>query len=961
MNSVSPVTGGAESRGSCPVCGTKLPANSLGGLCPVCLLREAADLETQTGLVENAAGTPDDCQGAQRDVERRTFEHYEILLLDDGQLHELGRGAMGVTYKAFDVNLRCPVALKVLSPRFLEDESARARFLREARVAVRVRHPNVASVFHLGSRGRELFYAMELVEGETLEDLIRRSGPLEPRRALQITAQAAAGLAAAHKEHLVHRDIKSSNLMLTSGETGRATVKIIDLGLAKPVEEAASTLSRANAFIGTPYFASPEQCSGRKVDIRSDIYSLGVTLWEMLTGEVPFTGAVTQVLSQQLSAPLPLEKLVRIPRPVVGLLKSLLEKDPEKRLQDPVEVEAAVQKVERALDRGWPLGLIRLRNLIPPSRLPVVLWILLALLVAGGITGAFKLWPIRHASRAAPEEISISSGNGIAVLPFENLSADLGSGYFADGIQDDILTSLAKISALKVISRNSVMRYRSVDTRNLGEIGQALGVTHLLEGTVRRDGNRVRIGARLVDARTANTEWAETYDRDLTDIFAIQSEIAQTIATHLRAKLSTAEKRSIEERPTDDLVAYDLYLQAKGLNTFFASGELREQVLKQASLLTETTQRDPRFALAYSLLAHAHDYLYQFFYDHTPERRAKAEAAINEAMRLRPDLPETRLALASHLYMVEGDYERARTQVAIAQEMFPNSPEALVMLARIDRRQGRWGDSMKNLEKAVELDPQNLDMVKNLAITCYLARRYRDGERVWEKILKLAPEDQNMMLMRRLSLWGEKADLNLVQAALAVPFSEMSSDFAGARFYLAICAHDWPIAKQTLQAYQRDEFPVNGDFNCFVPRSFCDGLIAQFEGDAPKAKAEFSRARLRLQQKVAEHPDDPWSLSYLGLVDAFLGNKEDAISEGTRAIEKLPTFKDALNGPFLVWNLAAIYAWAGDPGEAINRLAPMIGKPLGPEYGDLKFNPIWDPLRNDPRFARLLADAAPPD
>ncbi len=361
-------------------------------------------------------------------------------------------------------------------------------------------------------------------------------------------------------------------------------------------------------------------------------------------------------------------------------------------------------------------------------------------------------------------------------MPFENLSGDTGSGYFADGIQDDILTDLAKISALKVISRTSVMQYRAGDKRNLSEIGRALGVANLLEGTVRREGNRVRISTRLIHAETADALWAETYDRDLTDIFAIQSEIAQTVADRLRAKLSPAEKKIIEERPTDDLVAYDLYLQAKGMNVFFGPGDQREAFLKQVSLLSEATRRDPGFALAYCLLAHA------TFYDHTPERRAQAEAAVNEAMRLRPDLVETRLALADYLYRVERDYERARTQLAIVQQISPNNTEALTYLSTIDRRQGRWEDATKYLEKATDLDPENFEALGELAAHCSFARNYRCAERAWERILKLRPDDQNMRLMRALCLWGENADLNLLHSALAVPFSDASSDFVGARF-----------------------------------------------------------------------------------------------------------------------------------------------------------------------------------
>jgi TolB-like protein/Flp pilus assembly protein TadD len=954
MNSGSATgTGSTEQKRLCPDCGTKVPANSPAGLCPVCLLRGATRQEIP--LVHD---------GGHRILpgpEERIFEHYEILMGENGSLQELGRGAMGVTYKALDINLGRPVALKLLNSRLLEDEPARQRFLREARAAARVRHPNVASVFHLGSRGREFFYAMEFVEGQSLAEHIKRHGRLAAKLALEITAQVAAGLAAIHKEHLVHRDIKSSNIMLSPKEGGGYVARIIDLGLAKAVEELPkeAALSNANAFLGTPHFASPEQCSGGKLDIRSDLYSLGVTLWEMVAGAVPFTGSATQVMSQHLTAPLPLEKLKGVPNSLVGLLKSLLQKDPPKRPQDPSEVQTAAEKIAQSLTERMLFS-----GLLPRSvfrRRSLVILCVIAALVAIGVTVVIFRPFIQSVpsglvgAGAAPGDTE----KGIAVLPFENLSADQGSGYFADGIEDDLLTDLAKISALKVISRTSVMQFRATDKRNLREIAGALGVANLLEGTIRKAGNRVRISTRLIRANTAETLWAESYDRDLTDIFAIQSEIAQSIADRLRAKLSPAEKKIIWERPTDDLVAYDLYLQAKATATFLAVGDQREDMFKQVRLLTEATQRDPGFALAYCLLARANDFLYVFFYDHTPDRRKQAEAAIDQAMRLRPDLAEPRLALAHHLMVVDIDYERARTQIAIAQQIDPNNVRALEMAAQLDQKEGRWNDAPKSLEKAVELDPRNLDTLTQLEKTYSLMRRYRDSYRVWARIFELAPDDQHLLLIRDMSLWGEKGDLNLLREALALPYAATNSDAIGARFQLAICGRDWAAAEQTLQSFQRDEFPVDENFAYFVPRSFGEGLIARFQGDNQNANTEFSQARTRLQQNVAEHPDDSSSLSNLGLVEAFLGDKEDAIRKGKQAVEMSPSSENTCFGSFLRLNLAAIYAWSAEPDNAINVLAGMIGKPIAPRYGELKFSPIWDPLRDHPSFQKLLDGTYP--
>ena len=307
----------------------------------------ASGVESNTPFSEDTV-RPSSEQAASR------FEHYEIVLNEDGKPLELGRGAMGVTFKAFDVDLRCPVTLKVISEKYLGDEAAGVRFLREARAAASVRHPNVASVFHLGRRGHDYFYAMEFVEGETLDSLIKRSGPLEVGLALEITKQVAAGLGAVHKKKLVHRDIKPSNIMVSFEDEGAVSAKIIDLGLAKVIDEAGAqtTISASGAFAGTPEFASPEQILGGEVDIRSDLYSLGVSLWQMLTGQVPFRGPAAGVMSQHQYAALPLEKLQGVPQPVVSLLEVLLNKDPERRFQTPAELLKALPTISGAIEEG---------------------------------------------------------------------------------------------------------------------------------------------------------------------------------------------------------------------------------------------------------------------------------------------------------------------------------------------------------------------------------------------------------------------------------------------------------------------------------------------------------------------------------------------------------------------------------------------------------------------------------
>jgi serine/threonine protein kinase len=528
---------------TCPTCGTKFAAGSDFGECPVCLLRGAAG--SDDSLIELPDPVSSSAETAAISTVRR-FENYEVLLGENGAPVELGRGAMGITYKAFDVDLRFPVVLKVINEKYVGDESARLRFLREARAAARVRHPNLASVFRLVKSGDHYFYAMEFVEGETLEALIRRVGRLEVNLALEIVSQVAAGLTAVHEQKLVHRDIKPSNIMVRLREDGRVTAKIIDLGLAKGVDEPGteSAISTSGAFAGTPQYASPEQFAGLGLDIRSDLYSLGVTLWEMLVGQVPFRGPPSEVMSQHQRARLPIEQLKGLPQPVTVLLRVLLEKDPALRLQSPADLVNAVALVTEAVAAGNSVAAEKLRSisgrtparlgqptkfhrrvvaLFTSSRTRFLSWLAVLVLLAGVVILVTN-GLVRTTQEVAPTALTKAPEKSIAVLPFESLSDNKGDTYFADGVQDEILSKLARLSQLKVISRTSVMAYRPPTNRDVRSIASALGVANVVEGTVQRDGNRVRITTELIDARTDETLWSESYQRDLTDIFAIQSD-----------------------------------------------------------------------------------------------------------------------------------------------------------------------------------------------------------------------------------------------------------------------------------------------------------------------------------------------------------------------------------------------------------------------------------------------------
>ena len=559
------------------------------------------------------------------------------------------------------------------------------------------------------------------------------------------------------------------------------------------------------------------------------------------------------------------------------------------------------------------------------------------------------------------------SKRSIAVLPFDTLTQAKGNTYFADGVQDEILSNLAKVSQLKVISRTSVMPFRPGNKRNLRSIAESLGVAHVVEGTVRRDGKHVRITIRLVKARTDETLWSDTYDRNLTDIFAIQSEIAQTVALRLSAQLSPKERKDVEEKPTDNLEAYDLYLQAKQLlDTWPLRGLEKEIDLKAISLLEEATRKDPNFALAYCLIVNANDFLYAHRLDRTPERRALGDAAANEALRLRPDLPEVHLAVAFHLYACNRDFERARVQIAIASQTRPNNPDLLELTAFIDRRQGRWEKATRGLERAATLDPRNQDILANLAWSYGYMRRYRDCDRMWNNLLELSPNQQPVFLLGRASwIFAAKADVTAARAACDTFSSSMKDDpeVTFYRVYYSICARDFAGGKEILSENPNKEilfippFPVS--VGLLVPRQFFALWIEFLQGHHPTIE-EFGTVREQLDRKVESDRSNPFLVTALAFIDLALGRKEQSMQEGRHAMEMRPISDDAVDGTTIATKVAELLALSNDPYAAFEQLSILSRVPCALlNYGNLRTNPSWDLLRKDPRFEKLLAELAP--
>jgi len=1417
----------ATSAAVCPECGTRLEGGFSRNLgrCMICLLRVGFE----------GAEEPDE---APLSSVADRLGNYCIERCDDGSLWELGRGAMGVTYRAVDTSLRRAVALKLIDSEWVKrGAEARERFMREARTAASLRHPNIATVYHFGIREEngQCFCAMELVEGETLEMRVRRTGPLDALTTIDIALQVSSALTAAEKQGLVHRDLKPANLMLVAAaadandssvgkaEKAETVVKVIDFGVAKALVEKPDPMGLTQGgFVGTPAFASPEQFTDAPVGVRSDIYSLGATLWYLLTGHRPFEGAtIEQIRASQHSQALPIEQLkaARVPSRLVSLLVSMLAPEPAARpdvraltsqLQDcraqilnrwkaarrlaltagligiaaaafvlflrwhnramsrnaaPANISeksiAVLQFENRSPDKNDAYVASGVRNEIvtkltqmrglqvisrnlrtksggPPAELRELgrklgatnflggsiqrtadsisidlqlieaptgtrLWaqsykralaqaselegevaqsvadalkiklapaeaqrlraaftsnprahdlylraialtpqadeksheqqiamlreavaedpdyaeawsalsqayvhmgdayrapreILLPArdaaikavslddqlsdvhLVLGGIAltydwnfplakreferaialdpnsavahrlygwylaraernyvaarqematarrldplntwpwwgesgvaiaqgdyeGALRLAervmeinpeflydedPIAHvyvamgrwndalqryqsipASRfnrpnfelaicyahtgqvarsrvilveleklaqeryvdhthlaaihaalgdkdkafaaldqalndrsarvyaprfypwlaplredprfvelenkiarsQLPQSAEVASRpfeKSIAVLPFDNLSDDQANAYFAVGIQDEILTSLARVADLKVISRTSVMQYKARGERNLRQIGRQLGVAHVLEGSVQRVGKRVRVNAQLIDARTDAHLWAQTYDRDLADVFAIQSEIAKAIADQLQARLSPNEKKAIEQPPTTDLAAFDLYSHAKSLLlTADISMTQEPDVRKAIELLDEAVKRDPSFFDAYCRLARAHEWFYAVTgSDHTPARLALAEAALQAATRLRPDAAETHLSRAEYLYYGLRDYAGALAELEIARRVLPNDPRLFELTGYILQGRGQQEEGLQNLQRAVELDPRNFSTLQQIAMSYEELWRYAEAIAALDRSSAILPDNVETRATRAEIELYWKADTRPLHQTIDAILAQRSSAIAsaaGSWFDCALAERDPAAAERALVAL--GDNPCWGDSTIYLSRSFGEGLLARMTKDEARARTAFEAARAQQEKIVQAQPDYGPALCVLGLIDAALGRKDLALEEGRRAIALTPMEKDVCNGSRVLQYFAITAAWAGEKELALQQLEAGLRAPSAAvkvlSYGALKLLPFWDPLRGDPRFEKIVASLAP--
>jgi TolB-like protein/Tfp pilus assembly protein PilF len=590
------------------------------------------------------------------------------------------------------------------------------------------------------------------------------------------------------------------------------------------------------------------------------------------------------------------------------------------------------------------------------------------LLIAGAVIAVLAIAGVLLWQRLQPKTSAIAAAvsvKSIAVLPFENLSRDPDNAFFTDGVQDEILTDLAKIADLKVISRTSVMQYKSGVARNLREIGQQLGVAHVVEGSVQRAANKIRVNAQLIDARNDAHLWAQTYDRDLADIFAIQSEIAKAIADQLQAKLSPSEKKAIEQPPTTDLAAFDLYSRAKSLLlTAGFSATNGPDVRKAIELMDEAVKRDPSFFDAYCQLAQAHESLYAVLgFDHTAARLALAEAALQAATRLRPDAAETHLARAQYLYFGRRDYAGALAELESARRTLPNDPRLFELTGYILRRRGQQEEGLRNLQRAAELDPRNFYTLQQIALSYQYLGRYAEAIAALDRALGIVPDNVETRANRDLYELCWKGDTRPLHQTIDSILAQGPSAIANAAdtwFACALAERDPSAAERALVALGDND--CWGESTIYLRRSFGEGFLARMTKDEARARIAFEAARAQQEKIVQAQPDYGPPLCVLGMIDAALGRKELALEEGRRAIALTPLEKDVSNGSRVLQYFAITAAWAGDKELALQQLETGLRAPdasLALSYGALKLLPFWDPLRGDPRFEKIVQSQAP--
>jgi serine/threonine protein kinase/Tfp pilus assembly protein PilF len=872
-------------------------------------------------------------------------------------VEELGKGGMGKVYKVFDKEVNAKVALKLIKPEVATDEKTIERFRNELKTARDISHKNVCRMYDLNKEEGSYYITMEYVSGEDLKRMIRMMGQLSSGKAISVARQVCEGLVEAHRLGVVHRDLKPQNIMIDR----EGNARIMDFGIARSLK--AKGITDKGLIIGTPEYMSLEQVEGKGVDHRSDIYSLGIILYEMTTGRVPFEGEtpLSIAMKQKSDAPKDPRSLnPQIPEDLNRVILTCLEKDRDKRYQKAEELLAELKNLEKGIpttEKVLPTGKPTTSQEITVTfkKRWAFIGILFLVIIIAGLS-------IIYFINKEPAPPSVSSGEELkekkmlVVLPFENLGPPEDE-YFADGITEEFTARLASISELGVIARASANQYKNTE-KSIKTIGEELGVDYILQGSIRwqkeaEGQGKVRVTPQLVKVSDGTHIWASVYDQPINDVFQVQSDIAKQVVNALDITLLDPERKKLEKKPTDNPQAYGYYLRGK--NYMDLDYPLEKRYPKAVQMFEKAVELDPDFAQAYATLSKSHSGFVWYYLDRSEERLEKAKAAAEKALELDPDLAEAHLALGYYYYWGKMNYNPALEQFAIAQKLQPNNYEILEAIAYVQRRQGKLEEALANFEKAAELAPQILFVGINE--TLLLLRRYAEAEQHIDHYLNFRPDAAYTYASKSHLYLQWQGNTTKARMALEDASKRVSLTDNGWIILVTILVdlydRNYQGALDTLNA-----LPVEIiEFRPFYyPKAQLMAQIYGLTGQKELKRQYYESARDILESKIKEDPDDARLHSSLGIVYGGLDRKEDAIQEGKHAVELLPAKKDALRHKDRLIDLAKIYAMVGEYDKAIDKIEYLLSVPCWLSVPLLKLDPVWDPLRDHPRFQKLVEE-----
>jgi serine/threonine protein kinase/Tfp pilus assembly protein PilF len=892
--------------------------------------------------------------GHELDVTVREFARGQKVFARYRLKKILGRGGMGIVWLARDEELEREVALKFLPDLIALDKTVISELKRETRRSLELTHKNIVRIYDFVHDESAACVSMEYIDGDTLSNLRAEKVVFQPDEIGGWIGQLCDALDYAHNHaRIIHRDLKPANLMVNQ----KGNLKVTDFGIARSLGDTMSKLTAGNGGTGgTLVYMSPQQLEGERGSHLDDIYSLGATIYDLLTGKPPFySGNIDRQVRERI-APSMTERRKEfnlepafVPPVWEETVAACLAKDPAKRPQSAAEVAQCLGLP------GPQIGIATIST-AKRSRRPVLVGSGIAAVLLA-LSGGWYLsthWRTAVSERnKMPEEQTSTASKSIAVLPFENLSTEEENAVFAGGVQNEILTDLAKVADLKVISRTSVMQYAAGAARNLKEIARELGVSYVVEGSVQRAGERVRVTAQLIDARTDTHLWAQTYDRQLADVFAIQSEIAQKITNQLGAKLSPQERTAMASRPTQNIKAFEDYIRARALmETLPHDSAYEDNVIKATDLLDQAVARDPQFALAYSALAEARIHRAGITSQESKEDYAKAKSALQAAHRLAPEAGETHFAQALYDYYADHAYDRAIATLELAARALPNNAQIFILRGLLERRLGRWKESLRHFKRAIELDPKDPEPYANAVLGARYLRRYGEAYRIADAAIAAFPAEADIFRAKKGEIALHEGDLAAARRHLE---NVRRKDGSGDAFHLAF---DVPLFERNYREAAKVLEELKGVKSQSDRRDLYLASLAMVPNDLETSRDELEAALARHAERLSKDPDDPWARAVAAVLNAALGNKAEAIQLARRGTELYPVSQEAQAGQLYLELLADIYAATGEKELAFELLSTLVKGPGPLGYGGLKFDPRWDSLRSDPRFDELMARAA---